>query len=102
MWIAIECSVTVSIGEETKGVLRVILLVTGVSKATSEAAKPGVRGQQVIVRLWQCDSTDVAWKHQKVIVRQAAVDLGIEQGSRVDTIGIGIFIVEYFECFGVV
>ena len=49
MWIAIECSVTVSIGEETKGVLRAILLVTGVSKATSEAAKPAVRGQQVFM-----------------------------------------------------
>ena len=40
MWIAIECSVTVSIGEETRGVLRVIRLVTGVSRATVEAAKP--------------------------------------------------------------
>lgn len=41
MWIAIECSVTVSIGEETRGVLREIRFVTGVSSATSEAAKPG-------------------------------------------------------------
>ena len=45
MWIAIECSVTVSMGEETKGVLREIRLVTGVSKATSDAAKPGMRRQ---------------------------------------------------------
>ena len=46
IWIAIECSVTVSMGEETRGVLRVIRLVTGVSRATSEAAKPYMRGQQ--------------------------------------------------------
>ena len=37
---------TVSMGEETKGVLRVIRLVTGVSRATSEAAKPDMGGQQ--------------------------------------------------------
>ena len=45
MWIAIECSVTVSMGEETRGVLREMRLVTGVSKATSDAAKPGMRRQ---------------------------------------------------------
>ena len=88
MWIAIECSVTVSIGEETKGVLRVIRLVIGVSKATSEAAKPGMSGQQVTAPLWGLEFTDVARKHQKVIVRQAAVDFGIEQSLGVETISI--------------
>ena len=38
---AIECSVTVSMGEDTRGVLSEIRLVTGVSRATSDAAKPG-------------------------------------------------------------
>lgn len=41
IWMAIECSVTVSIGEETRGVLREIRLVMGVSSVTSDAAKPG-------------------------------------------------------------
>lgn len=40
MWMAISCSVTVSMGEETKGVLRVMRFVTGASRVTSEAGKP--------------------------------------------------------------
>ena len=40
MCIAIECSVTVSIGEERRGVFSEIRFVTGVSRATSEAGKP--------------------------------------------------------------
>lgn len=42
MWIAIECSVTVSMGEDTRGDFREIRFVTGLSSATSEAAKPGI------------------------------------------------------------
>ena len=42
MCMAIECSVTVSMGEDITGVLREIFLVIGVSRATSEAAKPGI------------------------------------------------------------
>ena len=37
---AIECSVTVSIGEDSNGALRVIRFVTGVSRLTAEAANP--------------------------------------------------------------
>lgn len=40
IWMAIECSVTVSMGEETRGVFKVIFRVMGVSRVTSEAAKP--------------------------------------------------------------
>lgn len=40
MWIAMLCSVTVSMGEETKGVFREMRFVIGVSRATSAAAKP--------------------------------------------------------------
>ena len=59
---------TVSMGEETRGVLRVIRLVTGVSKATSEAAKPRIRGQQTTLRPWRLKGTDVARKHQEIII----------------------------------
>jgi hypothetical protein len=38
---AMLCSVTVSMGEETKGVLRVMRFVIGVSRVTSAAGKPG-------------------------------------------------------------
>lgn len=40
IWMAISCSVTVSIGEDTNGVLRVNRFVTGESRETSEAGKP--------------------------------------------------------------
>ena len=40
MWMAIECSVTVSMGEERRGVLSEMRLVTGESRVTSDAAKP--------------------------------------------------------------
>ena len=40
MWIAMLCSVTVSMGDETKGVFRVMRFVMGVSRVTSAAGKP--------------------------------------------------------------
>lgn len=43
---AIECSVTVSMGDETNGVLREMFRVTGVSRETSDAAKPGINSQK--------------------------------------------------------
>lgn len=79
---------TVSIGEETKGVLRVIRLVIGVSKATSVAAKPGMRGQQATRQFHGLEHTDVARKDQEVVVSQAAVDLRVEQCLRVESISI--------------
>ncbi len=93
---------TVSIGEETRGVLRLIRLVTGVSRATSEAAKPGMRGQRATLRPWWSGSTDVAGEHEEVIVCQAAVDLGVQQCFRVETISIQVAIAEHFKRFGVV
>ena len=39
-WIAIWSSVTVSIGEDNRGVFKAMRLVTGDSRVTSEAAKP--------------------------------------------------------------
>ena len=68
MWIAIECSVTVSMGDETRGVLRLIRLVTGASRATSEAAKPSIRDQQASPRPWRLGSTNVARKHEEIII----------------------------------
>ena len=76
-----------------------IRLVTGVSKATSEAVKPGKRGQQATRRLWRSDSTDVAWEHQEVIVCQAADSFRVQQCFRVETISIRVLMAEYFECF---
>jgi len=55
---AMLCSVTVSMGEETKGVLREIRFVTGESRVTSEAGKPGrvsMRGNgqlELMRRVW--------------------------------------------------
>ena len=39
---------TVSIGEETRGVLREMRFVTGVSRATSEAGKPSIDGYKML------------------------------------------------------
>lgn len=75
---AMECSVTVSMGDDSRGVFNDILLVTGVSSATSEAGKP----REAINKKCQADrelktSTDIAGQHQKVIVGKAAMSLGI-------------------------
>lgn len=48
MWMAMECSVTVSMGEEMKGVLREMRLVTGVSSVTALAGKPVERCQYAV------------------------------------------------------
>ena len=56
---------TVSIGEETMGLLSEILRVMGVSNATSDAAKPGHHDMSAALPD-QLDSrrrTDVAWKY---------------------------------------
>lgn len=62
IWIAMECSVTVSMGEDKRGVFRVIRFVTGVSRATSEAGKPG-DGINMLIHEPQgrYGNTDVAW-----------------------------------------
>ena len=89
-------------GDETKGVLRLIRLVTGVSRATSEAAKPGMRGQYASPRPWLLDSTNVARKHQEIIICQAAVDLRVQQCFRVKTVSSRVLMVEDLERFCVV
>jgi hypothetical protein len=80
--IAIECSVTVSIGEERSGVLREIRFVTGESRETSDAAKPVTdqpfgQGQER-----RCLYTNESWKHEDIIVCQSPI-LGRVQ-ERVD------------------
>jgi hypothetical protein len=56
-------------GEETKGVLRVIRLVTGVSRVTSEAGKPegAVRSCRLYLILLE-GYTNIARKHEEVVV----------------------------------
>lgn len=53
---------TVSMGDDTRGVLRDILLDTGVSRATSDAAKPSTAGQYELKQSFRRpDNTNVAW-----------------------------------------
>ncbi|KAL2864192.1 uncharacterized protein BJX67DRAFT_361898 [Aspergillus lucknowensis] len=49
MWMAMLCSVTVSMGEDRRGAFNVTRFVTGVSRVTSEAGKPCHRVQSLTV-----------------------------------------------------
>jgi hypothetical protein len=44
--------------------------------------------------------TDVAREHQEVVVGQAAVSLGVNEGLDVDSIALGVLVLEHLEGFG--
>lgn len=46
--------------------------------------------------------TNVARKHEEVIVGQASVLLGVNECLDVDSVALGVLILEYFEGLGVV
>jgi hypothetical protein len=46
--------------------------------------------------------TDVARKHEKVVVSEAAVPLGVDEGLDIDSIALGVLVLEYLEGLGVV
>lgn len=71
---AMLCSVTVSIGDETNGVLRLIRLVMGESRVTSLAGNPDTFRER-IQHVEQAVSTDIAWKNEKIVVSQATICL---------------------------
>ena len=75
---AMECSVTVSIGEETRGVLREIRLVTGVSRATSAAENPDRLSQEGCRCRSHEGCTNVARKYQEIIISQTAIDTRVQ------------------------
>ena len=102
MWIAMECSVTVSIGEERRGVLREMRLVTGESRVTSEAAKPAT---QPLARPKEEEArarTDEARQHQEVIVRWCTILGRVEQSINIKAIFLRVFIFEDFQGFGII
>lgn len=89
MWIAMECSVTVSMGDETRGVLREIRFVTGVSKDTFEAAKPSVDGQHKLLYR-RSESTYEARQNEEVVISQSSIDLRVEKGFCVQSVSSSI------------
>lgn len=74
MWIAIECSVTVSMGEDRSGAFSEMRLVTGVSRETSDAGKPAdvasqlARAAERVHAVGSVPLTNVPRQDQKVIV----------------------------------
>jgi hypothetical protein len=96
------CSVTVSIGEETKGVLRVMRLVTAVSRVTSEAGKPEDRTIRRCVLEGRNlrRHTNVARQDEEVIVGQTTVLLGVDECLDVDSIALGVVVLEHLKGFG--
>ena len=79
MWMAISCSVTVSMGDETKGVLRVMRLVTWESK-------DDLGGREA----------NVAREDEEVIVGQAAVLDGVHELVKIEAIE-GLVLLEHLE-----
>jgi len=73
---AMECSVTVSMGDERNGVLIEILFVIGVSRVTAEAGKPTLVCKFTrYPTMVEVSCTDVAGKDEEVIVSEAAIVL---------------------------
>lgn len=70
---------TVSIGEDTRGVFREIRLVTGVSRPTSEAENPNNPCQWKLGIEVSPASTDIAWQNQEVVVGQSSIVPGVEK-----------------------
>jgi len=105
MWMAMLCSVTVSMGDETNGVLRVMRLVMGESRATVEAGKPFavlVVGKEQYASL---SRTNVPRKDEEVIVCETSILLGVDQLLRTQSVSLlivagedleGILVVEDF------
>ena len=113
MWMAMLCSVTVSMGEETKGVLRVMRFVTGESRVTSEAGKPSrgiVRSRSKFEgggkRLGKREKqkarrrTNVSREHEEVVVRQTAILGGIDQSLDVDAVMLAVLVLQHLESLG--
>jgi hypothetical protein len=48
------------------------------------------------------ERTNVAWEHEEVIVSQAAILLGVNEGLDVNAIALGVLVLEHLEGFGVV
>jgi glucose-6-phosphate dehydrogenase assembly protein OpcA len=89
---AMLCSVTVSMGEERRGVLREMRLVTGESRVTSLAEKPELRSKHADngAHAHSAAHTNVTRENQEVVVGQTAVVLGIEESLDVDAIALGV------------
>ncbi len=84
---AMDSSVTVSIGEESSGVFREIRFVIGESRVTSEAAKPVQVGQtRDFPDGYEVSSTDIARQNEEVIVCQSAVVFRVEKALDIEAI----------------
>lgn len=90
-------------GEDTKGVLRVIRLVTGVSSVTSEAGKPGcaVRFCHLLMVLLE-RYTNITREHKEVVISQSTILFGVNKRMDVDAIALRVLVLEYLLRFGIV
>jgi glucose-6-phosphate dehydrogenase assembly protein OpcA len=79
-------------GEERRGVLREMRLVTGESRVTSLAEKPGLTSKHADngAHAHSAAHTNVTRENQEVVVGQTAVVLGVEKGLDVDAIALGV------------
>lgn len=93
---AMLCSVTVSIGDERRGVLREMRLVTGESRVTSLAEKPGFTSKlaEQCARAHSAAHTNVTGEDEEVVVGQTAVGLGVKERLDVDAIALGVLILD--------
>lgn len=98
---AMLCSVTVSMGEERRGVLREMRLVTGESRVTSLAEKPELRSKHADncarAHTHSAAHTNVTREDEEVVVGQTAVVLGVEESLDVDAIALGILVLDNLE-----
>lgn len=96
MWMAMLCSVTVSMGEERRGVLREIRLVTGESRVTSLAEKPGLRSKHADngAHAHSAAHTNVTRKDEEVVVGQTTVVLGVKESLDVNAIALGVLVLD--------
>jgi hypothetical protein len=84
-------SVTVSMGEERKGVFKTIFRVTRDSKETTEACEVSVA--LLPPRRDRTDlEVDVSWKHQEVVVRQTTVVPRVHELGKRQAIPPGVLV----------
>jgi hypothetical protein len=79
-------------GEERRGVLREMRLVTGESRVTSLAEKPELRSKHADkgAHAHSAAHTNVTRENQEVVVGQTAVVLGVKEGLDIDAILLGV------------
>jgi hypothetical protein len=86
-------------GEERRGVLSEMRLVTGESRVTSLAEKPELRSKHAdnCAHAHSAAHTNVTREDEEVVVGQTAVVLRVEEGLNVDSIALGVLVLDNVE-----